>query len=844
MSETEQVNITINEQAVTAPKGALLIDVATDLGIEIPVFCSHPKLDPVACCRQCLVEFDGPRGTMLNTACNAPVMEGMVVRTNTDAVKAAQEANLGFILLHHPLDCPICDKGGECPLQDMTMRFGPGVSQLVEPKRHANKNYAISDTIVLDQERCVVCWRCVRYLEEWEEKPQLGLFERGGDTVIDIQPGQCVDAKTSGNIIDICPVGALTNHTSRFQYRPWQVKRTASISLHDPMGNNISLDTRNDNEVRRILGRENMLVNDQFITDKDRFCFHWAQHPDRLSRPLVRKGDALQLVEATWDEALTLVAEKLQAALPQSVGLIGSPKLSNESNYLLQRLARECLGTNNVDHRQGGDVRTGINGLPNLGNLMAPQGGPKPAADVVFLMGLDPSEEIPMLDVHLKRAISRGGMRLFVAHPRKTESMERAETSMQYLPGEELALVHSMAFHILAHRDSPVPGYEAWEQEPNTSSSFQFQPTMDIGLALDRSENAVIVCGPDLGHQDSGQELREALMHLASLTGHAERLSFIGLDANSQGCRDMGVVPQSLPGGFDLGDNGARSRLTTLWNAQLPTEEGQTYSSMLEAAGKSIRALYIMGADPASENSRWANTLDDLDFLVVQDLFLTATAEKADVVLPAVSWVETDGTFTNMDRRVQRGPKAIVNTASSAAPDWNILDHVASRLGFPWSYRSVQDITNEIGKAIPDYQEITWEELGEEGKQREASSLTHLSEELPVPAQCSPPEKDAIRLFRGRLFYDAGRLCSLTPEVQNMIPEDFLAVNPKDLAERGLADEQAIRVTSSYGSLSVPAKADASITPGSVWLPESLKNAAVGTLLNGNYWEWVTLSGA
>ncbi len=844
MSELAQVTLTINEQEVSAPKGALLIDVATQLGIEIPVFCSHPKLDPVACCRQCLVEFDGPRGTMLNTACNAPVMDGMVVRTNTAAVKAAQEANLGFILLHHPLDCPICDKGGECPLQDMTLRFGPEISRLVEPKRRALKNYAISDTIVLDQERCVICWRCVRYLEEWEEKPQLGLFERGGDTVIDVQPGQCVDAKTSGNIIDICPVGALTNRTARFQYRPWQVQRTASISLHDPMGNNISLDTRNDTEVRRILGRENMAVNDQFITDKDRFCFHWVQHPDRLTKPLVRRGAGRSLTETTWDDALTFVAERLRAAQPHATGLIGSAKLSNESNYLLQRLAREVLHTNNVDHRQGGDVQTGVTGLPDLTHVMQPQYGPRPAADVILLFGLDPSEEIPMLDVHLKRAVSRGGLRLLVAHPRKIESTARAETSVQYLPGDELALVQAMVQQVLAHRASAGAAPAPASNTPDGASGPYSTAAQAIGLALDQCEHGIIMCGPDIGYQRNGRDVRDALQHLAALTGHAARLSFVGLDANSQGCRDMGVVPTCLPGGCALDDPAARQRLAALWNAPLPTETGQTYGAMLEAAGQAIRTLYVMGADPAAENDRWARNLSQLDFLVVQDLFLTPTAERANVVLPAVSWVETDGTFTNLDRRVQRGPQAIGNPASAAAPDWNILDHVAARLGHDWHYGSVRDITRELGQAIPAYAGLTWDSLGTVGRQRQAPAMLPVAPELPMSPPASSPAEPALRLYRGRLFYDAGRMCILTPEIQGMVSEDFLAVHPADLAVHRLEDGATVTVTSQHGTVAVPVKANACIAPGSVWLPESLRHTAVGTVLNGSYWEWVTLSAA
>ncbi len=846
MSEIEQVTLTINEQELTAPKGTLLIDVATRHGIEIPVFCSHPKLDPVACCRQCLVEMDGPRGTMLNTACNTPVMEGMVVRTDTPAAREAQEANLAFILLHHPLDCPICDKGGECPLQDMTLRFGPGVSQLVEPKRHARKNYAISDTIVLDQERCVVCWRCVRYLEEWEEKPQLGLFERGGDTVIDVQPGQCVDAKTSGNIIDICPVGALTNHSARFQYRPWQIERTGTISLHDPMGNNISVDTRNGTEVRRIQGRENMAVNDQFITDKDRFCHHWANHPDRLTRPLLRRNGVLQ--EASWEDTLAFVGDRLAAirdtAGSQALGVIGGSKLSNESNYLLQRLARQALGTNNIDHRQGGDVKAGTSGVPALAHLMQIQYGPKPQADVVWLLGVDPSEEIPMLDVHLKRAASRGGTRLFVAHPRRTESAARAEVHLQYAPGLETALVQALIRRVLAQPDAgpEQSAWQTWADTPEIDAGVAVQDLDRLATALLESQNAVLICGPDSSHQQEGQALHTALEALATLTGHRERLAFIGLDANSQGCRDMGLVPHQLPGGYAVDGAAARHRLEELWGSALPAQPGLTYTEMLDRAGDAIQGLYLMGADPAAENPRWAANLANAQLVVVQELFRTATAELADVVLPAVSWLETDGTFTNMECRVQRSPQAITNPDSDAAPDWLILDHVAARLGHDWSYKSAREITTELGQAIPAYAGLDWDSLGDQGRQRlpDAVDVTTLAGPVatPVPA---PPAPDALRLFRGRLFYDAGRLTSLTPEIVPSIPAPFLAVHPADVQSRGLQAGSEVTVTSAYGTLSTTLRADARVAPGSAWMPDSLGDKPVGTLLNGNYWEWATL---
>ena len=844
----DTVTLSINNEQVTVPRGTLVIDAATRMGIEIPVFCSHPKLDPVACCRQCLVEMEGPRGTMLNTACNMPCMPDMVVRTDTPAVLAAQEANLAFILLHHPLDCPICDKGGECPLQDMTMRFGPGVSQLVEPKRRAQKNYNISDTIVLDQERCVICWRCVRYLEEWEEKPQLGLFERGGDTIIDVQPGTCVDAKTSGNIIDICPVGALTNRGSRFQYRPWQVERTPTISLHDPMGNNISVDTRNGTEVRRILGRENMGVNDQFITDRDRFCHHWVGHPDRLTRPLVRRGPNEHLTEVSWPEALDFAARRLQevsaAAGSAALGAIGSAKLSNESNYLLQRMARQHLQTPNVDHRQGGDVKADLTGVPSLAPLMQPQYGPKPEADLIILFGVDPAEEIPMLDVHLKRAVSRGGSRQISIHPRKTESGRRGQ-ALQYRPGLELALVQSLIRAALARADTGIEIPPGWSQTNPVRTGVLQADIEVVAAALVESENAVIICGPDITQQADGEQVRQALHCLATATGHAERLAFIGLDANSQGCHDMGVVPNRLPGGGAIVDRQARQRLESLWRGTLPEDAGLTYSQMLEGCGEDIKGLYVMGADPASENARWAENLDRLDLLIVQELFLTETAQRADIVLPARGWVETDGTFTNMERRVQRSPKAVDIHGSEAAPDWLILDHLCGRLSdHSQGYASVQAITAEIAEAVPAYRDIAWDSLGELGQ---VCARPELDARVEVPAALveeGAPSSVALRLFRGRTFYDNSRLCTLTDTITNLIPEPYLAVNPLDLARRDIDDGSEVTASNDYGSLTVTVRADEDVAPGTAFMPEGLGSQPVGTVLNGRYWEWISLAAA
>ena len=840
---TDLVTLTIDDRQVSVPKGTLVVDAAAKLGIEIPVFCSHPKLDPVACCRMCLVEISGPRGMLLQTACSVPVAQDMVVKTDTQQVKDVQEANLAFILLNHPLDCPICDKGGECPLQDQTMQFGPGLSQLVEPKRMKNKNYLISDTIVLDQERCVVCWRCIRYLEEWEDKPQLALFERGGKTIIDIQDGQPVDAKSSGNIIDICPVGALTNRVARFSYRPWEIERTPSICTQCSMGCNLRMDTRT-HKLRRVIGRENMDVNDQWICDKGRFANAWVNDEGRLTMPLVRKNG--KLTPAPWGEALALVAEKLQGIKQQhgadAIGGIGSAKLSNESNYLLQRFMRQLIGTNNVDHRDGSDVAALPAGLPALTDVMKPQYGPNPKHDVIVLVGIDPSEELPVLDLHLKRAVRRGKAQLVIVHPRKIELTRYKGPFLQANPGTETTLINGLLRHITEIKQETTS--EAHELTAGVSD-----PQIDhlcgveqgdlrrAAEALANAQNPLIVYGPMAARGELGVALRQALTNLALYLGRPENLAYVGLEANSQGARDMGLLPDRLPGQATLDDAAASKRLGKLWSCSLPVQPGKSYKQMLDGAGDTIRALYVMGANPASERPSWADTLDKLDFLVVQELFLTETAGKADVVLPAVSWAEQDGTFTNLERRVQRAPKALSNPQSKAAPDWMILDHLTSYFDAPWGHANTQAVTAEITKAAPHYAGMLWDALGDQGLQWNTVDNSYLlpkasyarAEQPAVPAK-----EGALVLMSGTVLYDGGNLFGLTPRMKEMAFGASVHLNPADGAALGVEDGVNVTVRSDYGVIELAVQLDATVKPGAAWIPESLPGAPVGALLNGS----------
>ncbi len=851
----DNVTLTIDGKQVSVAPNTLLVDAAEVVNIEVPVFCSHPKLDPVGCCRMCMVEIEGPRGSRLATACTTPVAAGMVVHTTSKQVRDVQEANLGFILLNHPLDCPICDKGGECPLQDQTLRFGPGISQLVEAKQLAQKNYDISDMIVLDQERCVLCWRCIRYLEEWEDKPQLGLHNRGNRTVIDIQDGQPVDAKTSGNIIDICPVGALTNQISRFSYRPWEVERTASVCNHCSIGCNIRVDTRT-HTIRRIIGRENMQVNDQWICDKGRFAHHWVNGANRLETPLLRKNG--ELVPVQWSEALEFIAGKLQAVKAQhgasAIGAIGSAKIGNESNYLLQKLFRGVVGTNNIDHRDGGDVAGLAAGLPSLAGVMKPQYGPNPQVDTIFLFGIDPSEELPILDLHLKRAVKKGGAKLIIAHPRKIELTRYNGPYLAYEPGTEATLLNGLLRAAAGQKEglnsaavSHSADVKKWTEEADDQALRDLCRTDPAAVKtaaamLAKSEKALIIYGPQAARGSDGPAIRDGLANLAFLTGHQDRLAFVGLEANSQGARDMGVLPDALPGHASVGNKDAAKRLEHLWECKLPSAAGKSYKQMLDGG---VKALYVMGADPASERPDWAEKLDSLELLVVQELYLTETAKRADVVLPALGWAESDATFTNLERRVQRAPKAVALPQSRAAADWAILSHLAQKLGAHWHYADAKAVLAEIGKATSLYRSISWENLGDQGAQWDAAPLKAKPELKEVRQKMAKGSKEyPLTLVTGTVLFDGGTLFGATEKLDGVTVGPVVGLNPTDATKLGLSEGAAVVVSSPEGSLSLSVRVSAQVQPGSAWIPESLPGAPVGALLNGSVTQRVKIEKA
>ncbi len=840
------VNVTIDDVKVAVPAGTLVVDAAKAAGIEIPVFCSHPKLDPLGACRMCLVEFPGPRGSRLDTACTVRVSEGMVVKTDTPQVKAVREANLGFILINHPLDCPICDKGGECPLQDQTVQYGPGASKFIEAKRRKQKRYPISDLIMLDQERCILCWRCIRYLEEWEDKPQLGLFERGGETKIDTFPGKPVDAKTSGSIIDICPVGALTNRVSRFRYRPWELKKTPSICNHCSVGCNLRLDER-DHELRRIVARENVAVNDEWICDKGRFVHAFVDHPERLAKPLVRDQKGGELREATWEEALARIVEGLGAVA--AAGGVASARISNEAAYLFQKFFRVIIGTNNVDFPDGSAVRAHPTGLSAIADIAK--------SDLIVLVGFDPSETAPVLDLHIKRATRRGNKaKLLIINPRRIElANAQAAAYLPVLPGNEAALLNELAAAIQAKK-YPL---------------------------LTSAKSPLFIYGPDAATGRRGWATVAALNNLAMLLGQGDKVAYVGREANAQGCRDMGLLPDTLPGQLPVAEAAVRDRLGKLWGIQPPAQAGQSYAQMV---GGGVQGLWVLGLNPAAEPAA-AEALRQLDFLVVQDLFLTETASLADVVLPSCSFAEADGTYTNLERRVQRGPQGI-QAFGESRPDWSILAALAEKwlaqeietplrgaqaagdrdrasaeeaarlpdwkrkkrkvktgpVARPWNYPNAQAVLEEIGKAAPFYAGLRWDALGEQGQQWPvgAAQMPALGRSVRKPeaaALCAAPvpapAPGSYLLVSSPVLWDGDTLMQKSADpVRNLIPEPFIALNPFDISASKLAEGGRVMVNAEgkMQKAELVLKGDASVQPGTAWVPAKLAGSPAEMLGN------------
>jgi NADH-quinone oxidoreductase subunit G len=819
------VKLTIDGIEVEVPAGTLIVDAAKKVGIDIPVFCYHPKLKPVGMCRMCLVEVGVPKvdretgnavlddagqpviefRPKLETSCTTPVSEGMHVLVSSEVARQGRQQIVEYILTSHPLDCPICDKGGECPLQNLTMAAGPGKSRfLFEDKKHMDKHVPLGDLIFLDRERCIQCARCVRYQDEVVDEPVLAFKERGRSLEIVTFSDPGFDSYFSGNTTDICPVGALTTADFRFGARPWEMNSAASICTHCAVGCNIVLNTRREARsggrevVKRVMPRQNEWVNEIWICDKGRFAHHYAASEQRLATPMIRKGD--KLVKTSWDQALAKAAEGLKES-ESILGLAGG-RASNEDLFTLKQLVDGLEGTTLLyDHMAGGDLirQVGIGHGTNLSDLKA--------GDAVLVFAAELHESAPIWWLRVKNAAKRG-VALIVANSRPTRLDPYATHLISFNLGEAVATALGLLQGVTGKKDLSAYKGDA--------------PIMKVVEVIKAAENLIVFYGQDgLRFQDT-QALSESLASVLAASGHTGKANN-GLIA---------VWPKgNTQGAWDLGLRADPSKL----------------KEMLEAKGAAI----VMAADPIGDEPELSSAFEGMDFLVVQDLFLSETAALADVVFPAQSFIEREGSLTSGERRVQRFYPA-VEAFGESQPDWRILAQIGKALNLTLEASSAAGVFLEIGKQIPDYVDLSYQKLAEVEEQWPpvggadlyyGGTTYHNRQGLGVQLKPATQRGETFTLrwhepdkipTRGKLWlipveklYDRGITVQSSDVLEPRMGTLHLRLNPEDAKRLGIESGAMVAMSLNGRKVEAPVMVEDLVPKGQVIVDRSLGVAAV-----------------
>jgi len=701
MTDTEAqpaLALTIDGRPATARPGELVIDAAERSGVYIPRFCYHPRMEPVGMCRMCLVEISGPRGFSLQPACFIHVSEGMEVLTHSDKARKAQEGVIEFLLVNHPLDCPVCDKGGECPLQDQSLSHGPGESRFIEEKRHFEKPIEIGPLVLLDRERCIQCARCTRFAGEVAGDAQIDLAGRGDQIEVAPFPTEPFGSYFSGNTVQICPVGALTAVPYRFKSRPWDLEQVETTCTSCSFGCRVAAQS-SAGALVRYLGIDAEPLNQSWLCDKGRYSFEAVHAAERLRQPLVRRGG--ELVPARWHEALREVVAGVRQAhaspgAPDGrIGVLGGARLSNEDAYVWSRLARTVLRTDSVDAQLG-------DGLPAEVVLGLPRATIEEAASAraVVLLAGDLREEVPVLYLRLRDAALRRNVALVECSPVPTSLSSLAAAHLAYRPGEAAALAAELASGAVAAPAASSQARRAAHGEALSKARSLLGLDGEPGDAGVRGEGVVVVLGrPSLA--ESEESLAAAAAALAGALPGARFLPVLRR-ANVFGALDMGLAPGLLPGRVSLADG--REALAGSWG-DLP-EEGLDAAAMLAAgAAGELSMLVLLGADPIADfpDAELARrALSEVPFVVALATHPDASNRLADVVLPIAGADERSGTTTNLEGRVSLLAQKVV-PPGMAWPAWTVASELAARLGTDLGLETLEGIWGEIASVAPSH---------------------------------------------------------------------------------------------------------------------------------------------
>ena len=652
------VNITVDGKKVTAPAGTLLIEACKSVGIEVPSFCYYPNLSLQGACRMCLVKVE--KMPKLQTACTTVISEGMAVATESDEIRQARKGMVELLLGNHPLDCPVCDAGGECELQDMTFSYGAAESKYIDAKNHKEEQQW-SPVVFFDRPRCILCYRCVRVCGEGMDVWALGVQNRGVSSVIAPNQDDHLECEECGMCIDICPVGALTSGAYRYKTRPWEMKHVGTTCTHCADGCKTTLGVRRSDtgmEIVRGDNRDKSGINGDFLCIKGRYAFDFAHHEDRLTQPLIRKSG--RLTPSTWEEAFELIGKRFREICDQvggqAIGVFGSNRTTNEENYLLQKFARVVLGTNNIDHHRTAD-------FPALAAALA--GKPEATATMrdvfhaptILLIGNDPTEQHPLLAWQIRNNVRLHRARLYVINSQPIKLRRQAASFAQIPAGSEGQLAAFLAGDDAAAQAivSAETGRDSW---------------IALRDKLRGEPNLIIIFGSEI----RGADIASVVKFASGIQG--AKVVCLSDYANSRGAADMGLYPDLLPGYQRVADVG---KFHEEW-ATVPQAPGLTLPEMVESAiAGNLKAFYVVGADPVEQFGIDPFVFSN-SFVVVQDMFLTETAVIADVVLPAANAYEKSGTFTNTCGDLQLVKKAGEVTGTKS--DFEMIVRIAGAMGF------------------------------------------------------------------------------------------------------------------------------------------------------------------